>query len=148
MRAAVIPLALMVLFAPQVSFGQPAGSPWENMANLPVSPEVHPDKKVTFRLYAPKATEVQLIGATAQLTEALGGAKPLKKDEKGVWSVTIGPLQPGFYSYGFAVDGGLRSPDPANPSLESRRWGATSFFTVPGDRPFVHEVRAVPHGTV
>src|SRR5262249_29624958 len=85
------------------------------------------------------------------LSRHSGGYKkplPLKKDEKGVWSLTVGPLPPGFYIYGFAIDGGLRMPDPSNPNLEVRRWGPTSLFVVPGSDKAVFEERRVPHGTI
>jgi enterochelin esterase-like enzyme len=120
---------------------------YEDTNNIPVSPEVHPDRTVTFRLFAPKASEVVLMGSPGIL-EAIKEPKPLQKDDTGVWSVTVGPLAPGFYTYGYAIDGGLRMPDPSNPDLELRRWGATSMFIVPGDEKAVFEERPVPHGTV
>jgi enterochelin esterase family protein len=123
----------------------PANS-WENQANLPRSPEVHPDRTVTFRLFAPDAHEVLLV--VGALMEATKGPKALTKDEKGLWSVTVGPLEPGYYNYGFGIDGGIRSPDPSNPNVEVRRWGHTSYFDVPGDKPLVQEIRPAPHGTV
>ncbi len=51
-----------------------------------VSPEIHPDRTVTLRLMAPKATEVTVNG------EIMLGkpARPLTKDDSGVWSVTLG----------------------------------------------------------
>src|SRR4051812_37189122 len=49
------------------------------------STEVAPDRKVTFRIYAPKADEVAVNGDFGQ------GGK-LTKDDKGVWSLTVGPL--------------------------------------------------------
>jgi len=36
---------------------------YEDTNNIPVSPEVHADKTVTFRLFAPKASEVELMGS-------------------------------------------------------------------------------------
>jgi enterochelin esterase-like enzyme len=120
---------------------------YENTANVPVSPEVHSDRKVTFRLFAPKASEVVLMGSPGIL-EVIKTPMPLKKDEKGIWSLTVGPLPSGFYTYGYAIDGGLRMPDPANPNLELRRWGPTSSFIVPGEQPAVFESRRVPHGAV
>ena len=120
---------------------------YEDTNNIPVSPEVRPDRTVTFRLFAPKASEVVLMGSPGIL-EAIKEPKPLQKDDKGVWSLTVGPLAPGFYTYGYAIDGGLRMPDPSNPSLELRRWGATSMFIVPGSQKAVFEERPVPHGTV
>ena len=127
---------------------QRGGTPYyEDANNIPVSPEVHPDRTVTFRLFAPKASEVVLMGSPGIL-EAIKEPKPLQKDDKGVWSLTVGPLAPGFYTYGYAIDGGLRMPDPTNPDLELRRWGATSMFIVPGTEKAVFEERPVPHGTV
>ena len=72
---------------------------------------------MTFRLFAPKASEVFLMGSPGIL-EAIKEPKPLQKDDKGVWSLTVGPLTPGFYTYGYAIDGGLRMPDPSNPDLD------------------------------
>src|SRR5690348_12604391 len=106
---------------------------YEDTSKIPVSPEVHSDRKVTFRLFAPKASEVLLMGSPGIL-EVIKKPMPLEKDEKGVWSLTIGPLAPGFYTYGYAIDGGLRMPDPSNPNLELRRWGPTSSFIVHGGR--------------
>lgn len=120
---------------------------YEDTNNVPVSPEIHADRTVTFRLFAPKASEVILMGSPGIL-EVIKNPMPLKRDEKGVWSLTVGPLPPGFYTYGFAIDGGLRMPDPSNPNLEMRRWGPTSLFIVPSEGKSVVEERSVPHGTV
>lgn len=128
--------------------GQRRPSPYyEDTNNIPVSPEVHPDRRVTFRLFAPKASEVVLMGSPGIL-EVIKEPKPLQKDDKGVWSLTVGPLPPGFYTYGYAIDGGLRMPDPSNPNLELRRWGPTSIFIVPGPEKGIFEERPVPRGTV
>jgi len=120
---------------------------YEDTANIPVSPEVHADRKVTFRLFAPKASEVLLMGSPGIL-EVIKKPTPLVRGEKGVWSLTVGPLAPGFYTYGYAIDGGLRMPDPSNPNLELRRWGATSLFVIPGLDQAPIDERKVPHGTI
>src|SRR4051812_8602134 len=62
------------------------------------STEVGEDRKVTFRIYAPKADEVSVSGE-------FGRGGKMTRDEKGVWSLTVGPLEPDFYSYMFTVDG-------------------------------------------
>src|ERR1035437_3603017 len=64
-----------------------------------VSPEVHPDKTVTFRLLAPKAGSVVLQGAWD-----IGTDIPLTKDDQGVWSVTVGPLGEQLWWYCFNVE--------------------------------------------
>ena len=107
-----------------------------------VSPEVKADRTVTFRLRAPKATEVVLNG------EWKGGGKlAMTKDEQGVWSVTVGPLEPDLYGYSFSVDG-MSLTDPANSVLKPMRSPRTSVVDVPGDPPRLQEWQNVPHGTV
>jgi enterochelin esterase-like enzyme len=146
MRTSAVNLSLFCLAAP--AFCQRGPAPYyEDTNNVPVSPEVRPDRTVTFRLFAPKASEVVLMGSPGIL-EVIKEPKPLQKDDKGVWSLTVGPLPAGFYTYGYAIDGGLRMPDPSNPQLELRRWGPTSVFIVPESSKAVFEERPVPHGTV
>lgn len=140
------PVLLCLTAANGLCQPRPAAS-YEDVKNIPVSPEIHPDRTVTFRLFAPRASDVILMGSPGIL-EFTKKPLPLAKDAQGVWSLTIGPLPPGFYTYGYAIDGGLRMPDPSNPNLELRRWGATSLFTVPGEEKAVMEPRKVAHGTV
>ena len=73
-------------------------------AQPPVSPQVHADGRVTFRLRAPNAQEVVV---RCEGTKPL----PMQKDERGGWSATTDPLEPDIYAYSFAVDG-LRVLDP------------------------------------
>src|SRR5689334_20820902 len=140
-------LFFAVVFAAS-AFGQRGPAPYyEDTNNVPVSPEIHGDKTVTFRLFAPKANDVMLMGSPGIL-EFTKKPLPLAKADKGVWSLTIGPLPAGFYTYGYAIDGGLRMPDPSNPNLEVRRWGPTSSFLVPSGQNSVIEERRVPHGSI
>ena len=82
-----------------------------NPNNALKSPEVTPDCRVTFRIYAPKASSVEVTGDF--VTQGLAPAGKLSRDDKGVWSVTIGPLPPDLYTYVFNVDG-VRTIDPKN----------------------------------
>ncbi len=107
----------------------------------PVSPEVHPDRTVTFRVKASNAKEVSVSG------EWPGGTKPMTKDDQGVWSVTVGPLEPDLYGYNLSIDG-FRTADPANASVKPMRSPTTSILEVPGNPPRVWEFQEVPHGTV
>ena len=109
------------------------------------SPEVHPDRTVTFRLRAPQATAVELVG------EVLQGkpAEPMAKDADGIWSVTIGPLPPEIWIYNFRIEG-VNFPDPVNISVMPRAapTAISSFVEVPGDTPAFYDARPVPHGEV
>jgi enterochelin esterase-like enzyme len=109
------------------------------------SPEVHPDRTVTFRLRAPEAPAVQLVGEILQGKDP----QPMAKGDDGVWSVTIGPLPPEIWVYNFRV-GGVNVPDPGNMSVMLRSSGIpiASFVEVPGDVPAFYDARPVPHGEV
>jgi enterochelin esterase-like enzyme len=104
-----------------------------------VSPEVHPDRSVTFRLNAPSATGA-VVGCNDQIM-------PMQKDDQGVWSVTTDPLDPDIYSYSFLVDG-LRINDPANPFLKHSLIDTESQVHVPGPLTLSWEINNVPHGVV
>jgi len=106
-----------------------------------VSPEVHPDRTVAFRLRAPDARGVKVSG------DWPGGATEMKRDTNGVWSTTLGPLEPDIYGYSFTVDN-LSMVDPANPWVKPMRAARTSVVEVPGDPPRIWEFQPVPHGTV
>src|SRR5205807_1604253 len=86
----VFRFALALAGATVPAAAQPPRQP--NPANQVVSPEMHPDKKVTFRIYAPKSSEVTVRGDWMT-----GAPAKLTKDDKGVWSATVGPLRPDYY---------------------------------------------------
>ena len=75
-----------------------------------VSPEIHSDRSVTFRFAAPNAKDVRLV---------FEGAKPapMTKDDSGIWTINVAPLDPDYYGYFFSSDG-VATVDPANPSLK------------------------------
>ena len=54
-----------------------------------LSPEVQADRKVTFRLLAPQATEVKLN--SGDIPGNNGPGKVMTKAENGVWEATFGP---------------------------------------------------------
>src|SRR5437870_1186809 len=99
------------------------------------SPEILPDHRVTFRIAAPKASDVRITG------DLVSSAQALQKDEKGVWSITLGPLKPDLYSYRFSVDGHT-VVDPSNQARPA------TAVAVPGDGPMMYDVRAVMHGAI
>jgi enterochelin esterase-like enzyme len=108
-----------------------------------VSTDVQPDRKVTFRIYAPKASEVRLRGdwMDGAATEALA------KDDQGIWSATLGPLAPDFYNYFFLVDG-VKTVDPKNPVIKQGIGSVDNMLMVPGPEAAFLEARPVPHGEI
>lgn len=109
------------------------------------SPEVLPDRRVTFRIYAPKATEVSVSGEF----EVGAPAHKMTKDAQGVWSATIGPYPPEIYEYDFLVDG-VQMLDPRNPYIKYNRGPAAiaSLLDIKDTKPRFFDTRAVPHGKV
>jgi enterochelin esterase family protein len=71
----------------------------------------------------------------------------MAKDTNGVWSVTLGPIEPGVWEYGFQVDG-LSMIDPGNPAIKPMREPRTSILHLPGNPPLIHDFQDVPHGVV
>jgi enterochelin esterase family protein len=82
---------------------------------------------VTFRLAAPDATEVRLT------SEFLPAPQPMARDDKGIWSVTVGPVPPEIYSYAIGVNG-----------VTATR----GTLEMPAAAPMFYDLRAVPHGGV
>lgn len=121
-----------------------------------VSPEIHNDHTVTFRLKAPKAVKVQVTGdflPTQKVRTAFGefdgpGVADLKEGENGVWEYTTPePLEPELYSYSFLVDG-LKMMDPSNVYMIRDVASVTNIFIIGGGRADLYQVNNVPHGTV
>jgi enterochelin esterase-like enzyme len=108
-----------------------------------ISPEISPDRRVTFRLRAPQA---QLVVLTGEFTK---GTNDFVKGPDGVWSVTIGPIEPEIYSYNFTIDG-VRTIDPGNAVVKTGSIANTtaSLLEVPGAAPAFYDGQPVPHGQI
>lgn len=107
-----------------------------------VSPEIHSDNTITFRISAPKSGDVRLNGNWEG-----GKDVPLRMDEKGLWSVTVGPLKPEMYLYSFNVDS-VKVLDPGNIRLIRDIFTVNNMFLVPGEETDLYFVKNVPHGTI
>ena len=91
-----------------------------------VSPEVHPDGKVTFRIRAAKATEVTLFGDWMPV----GSKHPMTKDSEGIWSTTVSSIEATIHLYSFTVDG-VTMADPVNPRVKLRQRTSASLVEIP-----------------
>lgn len=104
------------------------------------SPQVH-DGMATLQLRDPNAQKVVLN---------LEGAKEpyaMKRDDQGVWSVTVGPLDPNLYGYSFQADG-VRLLDPSNWRINPNLLNPSNSLHVPGPSPMPWEDNDIPHGVV
>ena len=106
----------------------------------PESPQILEGRRVTFRLKAPEAETVQLKGIHRTLLE-------MKRGRRGIWSITVGPMDPGLYEYSFMVDE-EQMIDPSNPSVKPDLNPDVSLLEITTDTPLFYQWRDVPHGTV
>src|SRR3954447_10800154 len=108
-----------------------------------VSPEVLPDRRVSFRLLAPKAGEVLLNGNWDN-----GRNIKLTKDDQGIWSVTTGPLGEQLWGYSFSVDG-VKVLDPGNGEYQRDGARYDNLLMISGAASDLWEFKPdIPHGTV
>lgn len=132
----------IALFAQEPAATTPGTAGGQARAAKVRSPEVLPDGRVTFRLLAPKATEVLLQGNWEG-----GRGLAMNKDNSGLWSVTTSALQPELWAYTFSVDG-VRTLDPNNYNVSRDGIGFMNTVLVLGDSSAVFQARPVPHGTM
>ncbi len=127
-----------LLFVP-LAMAQPAP---QSAPPASVSPEILSDRRVTFRLLAPKASEVTLNGSWE------GGKNiVLTKDGSGLWTVTVGPLAPQLWGYSFNVDG-VKVLDPGNAELQRDGSRYDNLLFIGGEQSDLWQFKDVPHGTV
>lgn len=130
---------------PAAPAAAPAARPQFRTPPRIVSPEILPDNKVTFRLYAKAATKVTVAG---EWQTGFNAAENLVKGDTGMFTLTVGPLKPELYGYTFSVDG-VTTIDGNN--VQVRRDGAryASFFIIPGTESDLYfQKNGVPHGNV
>ena len=121
----------------------PTPPPGMQAAMRVVSPEVSPDHQIVFRILAPQAKAVGLRASDIQGLPREGPA--FSKNEDGVWSATVGPVEPGAYRYTFIVDG-VPTMDPRNPAVSESNTNSWSLVYVPGAE--FMDTANVPHGAV
>jgi enterochelin esterase-like enzyme len=112
-----------------------------------VSPEIHGDRSVTFRLQAPGAGEVKLTGDWMPAEGWTPGSVQMEKDENGLWSYTTEILEPELYGYAFVIDG-VRINDPNNAFVSRDVSTNTNILLIGGGHADLYKVNDVPHGSV
>ena len=147
--ALIAPVLMFLPVSPVLMAQGNPGPQGQNQRPRIQSPVIQPDGSVTFNLSAPNATSVVLDGDFPLVGNYHGDRKTtaLTKDDKGLWSVTVGPLKPDYYSYSFNVDG-LRTLDPQNVHVSQATGGnhGSNWFIVPGPESANYEIHDVPHG--
>ena len=99
------------------------------------------DGKVTFRINAPEATNVQLE------SELLSAPVSLTKGDDGVWSVTLTDHVDDVFKYCFIVDG-TKVADPTNMYLSPDKGFKYSIAYAPNNPYDVQKLGNIPFGTI
>jgi enterochelin esterase family protein len=130
-QTALLIAVLVAALVPTATFGQRTAL---------VSPDLHKDGSMTFRLERPGAHEV--------LVALAGLQTPLKMTQaEGVWSATSAPLELGTYWYSYLVDGKAEL-DPLNADVIPNYAYLNSVVRVTGPSSQPWERTDVPHGEV
>lgn len=111
------------------------------------SPEINPDKSVTFRLRAPKAENVMVVGDCVADWHT-----PMTLSADSIWEYTTAPLPSELYMYNFVVDG-LKVTDPSNVYQNRDIANIFNIFIVDDDADVkapgnLYKVQDVKHGSV
>lgn len=133
-------LVLSLVFLTYITgtFAQEIANFWGR--NPIISPEIK-DTEVIFRLMAPNADSVQIMGGftpTVKMQTPFGemdipGKVNLSKDENGLWSITFPIPDPELYTYHFVIDGVVVN-DPNNILLQRDGTRYLSVLLIPGER--------------
>ena len=142
---------ILIFFFGSLAFAQEIPKELENI----ISPEINPDRTVTFRFLAPKADSVQLTAdflPPVKVKTRFGmqdgpGTINLMKDKNGLWTYTSKPLDSELYSYWFVVDG-VRNTDPNSPYALRNAASLTNVFIIGNGRGDLYKTNDVPHGTI
>lgn len=108
-----------------------------------VSPQLNPDNSVTFRVRAPKAREVAIVGDWRDDY----GRCLMTENKDGIWEYTTPSLPSEMYTYRVMIDG-IMGLDPSNPFCKRDVGNLFSVFFVSGGPGDYYQVRDVPHGEV
>jgi enterochelin esterase-like enzyme len=111
-----------------------------------ISPEVYEDHTVIFRLKAPDVNKVTLVG-TMFVGKDARKEVPFVKDDTGLWTCKIGPLDPNIYLYYFNIDG-VKVIDPNNTYVGFANMPAFSMLWVHDKGPAFFDAKNVPHGVL
>ena len=114
----------------------------QNSARL-VSPEILSDNSVIFRIKAPGASSVQVVGTWARDFKPV----PLARKDSNIYEVKIGPLPSDMYEYRFILDSALML-DPNNNAVTRDGSYIENRLLIPGKLGDVIAVQNVPHGNV
>ena len=137
-----IKISQAVIFGLCLIFSLPVYAQWGR--NPVISPEIHEDAKITFRLYAPQADTVKISG---NWMSGWGTRELMIPNDTGLYAMTIDPLPSEMYTYAFYVNG-VKTLDPNNSIVVRDGVNYQSMFFAPGEVADLYQTQDVPHGVL
>ncbi len=142
MKKQIIMISFLQIAAVTLIYAQQTNTPADSKpapTNIRAEqcPCILPDLRVFFTISAPDAGKVQID---------LGKAYDMKKDEKGIWTVTTDPQVPGFHYYSLVING-VRVSDPASESFYGTG-RMSSAIDIPEAGVDFYTIKNVPHGDI
>ena len=141
-RRTAMQAGVLVATVAATSIAQPPAARPRRVQDTLTSPVIAADGRVTFQLYAPKATHVVLRSEGP----APFASQPLVKGDSGVWRLTT-QVPADLYIYWYDVDG-VAVADPRNNRPRVNMTTVRSLLEVPGSAAEFFAERPVPHGQV
>lgn len=101
-------------------------------------PQVNSERRVRYRVVAPEATSVKVMG---------GGAMDLTKGADGVWMGTSEPRDEGLHTYTLNIDG-AEVPDSNSIVFGSNSARVRNGIEIPAADQDFYALKNVPHGQI
>ncbi len=108
-----------------------------------VSPDLQSDNSVIFRIKAPGASSVQVVGTFATGFKPV----PLVKQDSGIFEARVSPLASDMYEYRFILDSAFML-DPNNSAVTRDGRIIENRLLIPGKLGNLIATQRVPHGNV
>ncbi|WP_437921765.1 alpha/beta hydrolase-fold protein [Sphingobacterium sp. LRF_L2] len=123
----------------------------ENVAFTPkkrvISPEVNDDNTVTFRVFAPQASQVYVVGNWMDKDAAGQAGKAEMQRQDDYWIYRSPKLASDLFLYNIQVDNAIWS-DPLNVYQIRDVGNIFNYFVTGGDQSSLYQVADVAHGTI
>ena len=137
MRAKMFAFLLLIFFALPVSIMAQM-----RIANIP--PEVQADNSVIFRIKAPDAKKILLLGTWPPSMYEF--TIPMEKKDS-IFEVKVGPLPSAMYEYRYLIDG-ISTTEPGSSLVTRDGVNVENRLMVPGPQADLYDAKDVPHGQV
>jgi len=117
----------------------------KSQAQLMKLPDINSEKRATFTVNAPNASEVKLLNLSDEW--ALGANEyNFEKNSDGIWTLTTNPCRPGLHYFEISIDGAKVSYPNSNQYFGWGKW--TSMIEISDNKLDFYLPRKVPHGEI